>query len=127
MLDAMPNAEVLLVEDDAELAGLVERKLRAAGLIVVWAANAEVAVEALRARVFDAVWADFNLGGTSTGADVLRTAATLLPRAPLFLVTGATPPAMLPAGVTVLDKKDLANALQIVLDTLRRSAVPPRL
>lgn len=69
----MPQAHILLVEDDAMLRSLIEQNLVARGYRVCCACAAEEALACLRAESFDLVLLDINLS-EHTGWDVLRIA-----------------------------------------------------
>ncbi len=90
-------SRVLLVEDDALLAGIVARHLRARGDEVTVAGSEEGAVEALRAGYRPTVvLLDINLPGDS-GWSLLRSSwLTEAGSPPVFVVTAtAVPPARL--------------------------------
>jgi DNA-binding response OmpR family regulator len=69
----MPEARILLVEDDDVLRDLLERNLLAREYTVSTAPNAESALAHLRATTFDLIFLDINLPD-QTGWDILRTA-----------------------------------------------------
>ncbi len=69
----MPGARILLVEDDAVIADLLRRNLRARGHEVSMAADAQSALAYLQATPFDLIILDINLPDL-TGWEVLRTA-----------------------------------------------------
>jgi DNA-binding response OmpR family regulator len=69
----MPEARILLVEDDEVLCDLLARNLRARGYDVSIAVDAESALSHLRVTTFDLIFLDINLPD-QTGWDVLRTA-----------------------------------------------------
>jgi len=94
---ASPSARVLFVEDDAGLATIVTRHLRARGHDARIASSAEEATEQLESGFRpDVVLLDVNLPGAS-GLDLLRGPALRAGGSPrVYLVTAtAVPPARL--------------------------------
>ena len=71
-----PREVVLIVEDNDETRLLIERVL-AGHYEVETAADARTALQRMAARTYDALILDINLGGRSTGVDVLRVARAL--------------------------------------------------
>ncbi len=69
----MPEARILLVEDDEALRDLLERNLLAREYDVSTAPDAESALVHLRKTTFDLIFLDINLPD-QTGWDILRTA-----------------------------------------------------
>ncbi|WP_220192328.1 response regulator [Ktedonospora formicarum] len=69
----MPQAHILLVEDDAVLRGLIARNLKIRDHLVQCACSAEEALDRLREGAFDLILLDINLP-EQTGWDVLRVA-----------------------------------------------------
>lgn len=69
----MPGARILLVEDDAVIADLLRRNLRARGHEVSTAVDAQSALGYLQVAPFDLIILDINLPDL-TGWEVLRTA-----------------------------------------------------
>lgn len=69
----MPGARILLVEDDAVIADLLRRNLRARGHEVSVAEDAQSALGYLQVAPFDLIILDINLPDL-TGWEVLRTA-----------------------------------------------------
>jgi CheY-like chemotaxis protein len=83
-------AQVLLVEDEAEVRELIEDAFAERGLPVRSAASDEAAY-ALLARAaseFDVLVADINLGPGTTGFDVARRARQLNPNLKVIYITG---------------------------------------
>jgi DNA-binding response OmpR family regulator len=83
-------ASVLLVEDEREVAELVEDALTEAGFTVTVARDDRSANGALEreARSFAALVTDINLGAGTTGYDVARRARRLNPRIKVMYITG---------------------------------------
>jgi DNA-binding response OmpR family regulator len=69
----MPEARILLVEDDAVIADLLRRNLHARGHEVSMAGDAQSALLSLQTTPFDLIILDINLPDL-TGWEVLRTA-----------------------------------------------------
>ena len=82
--------DVLLVEDEPEVAELVQDALVEAGLSVSVAHSDRVAYEKLERepRSFVALVADINLGAGTTGFDVARRARQLNPSLKVVYITG---------------------------------------
>lgn len=82
--------DVLLVEDEPEVAELVQEALEDAGLSVVVAYDDKTAYERLErdARRFTTLIADINLGAGTTGFDVARRARALNPDLNVVYITG---------------------------------------
>ncbi|MGA0607296.1 response regulator [Phenylobacterium sp. VNQ135] len=83
-------ADVLLVEDEADVAELVQEALEEAGLTVAVVHNDQGAYERLEreARSFTTLVADINLGAGTTGFDVARRARALNPDLKVVYITG---------------------------------------
>jgi DNA-binding response OmpR family regulator len=69
----MSGAEILLVEDDEVLCGIVEQNLRARGHVVSVAPDMQSALASMRSHDFDLVVLDINLPD-QTGWEMLREA-----------------------------------------------------
>jgi len=67
---------ILVVEDDASLAGLEADVLTASGYTVTIASSGELAVVAFQQAIPDLIVLDLELAGTMTGWDVLHTLRT---------------------------------------------------
>ena len=89
--DRGPALRVLLAEDDAQVAELVEAMLRDLGHEVTLTENADVALAALRAGTpFDLLLTDLIMPGDKSGVDLAREAVTLRPGLPVILSSGYT-------------------------------------
>ncbi|MBC7173403.1 MAG: response regulator, partial [Polyangiaceae bacterium] len=117
--------EVLLVEDDAQVRGVLSVALRDLGYLVHTAENADVALESLRgpARGIRALVTDVVMPGAS-GPVLVRRARALLPRLPVVLLSGYAADhvdreLLLDPGVQFLQKPvsmgDLAHTLDLLL------------
>jgi len=80
---------ILLVEDDDNVAQLVEEMLRELGYEVVRAGDALAALEVLRNdSAFDLVFSDMVMPGDVGGLDLARDISRLRPNLPVILTTG---------------------------------------
>lgn len=81
---------ILLVEDEAEVRGLIEEALAERGLEVESAASDRVAYDLLarEADEYELLVADINLGEGTTGFDVARRARQLNPGIRVIYITG---------------------------------------
>ena len=87
MTPARPH--VLLVEDDAEVASLVEEMLRAIGYDVMHAMSAKAALGALAdGRRIDLVFSDIMMPGGTNGIELAREIRRRRPGLPILLTSG---------------------------------------
>jgi len=124
--DAGPQraCSILLVEDDALVAQVVQGQLQARGHVVTHAAHALDAMAAMQASVFDIALLDLDLQGID-GIELARLLRSLGHRLPLLALTARTDPQAEPmalaAGMTGFLRKPvegerLARAIAGVLD-----------
>jgi PAS domain S-box-containing protein len=86
-----PRLRVLLVEDDAQVAELVEAMLRDLGHDVRRAEHADAALALLHAsEPFDLMLTDLIMPGDKSGVDLAREAVALRPDLPVMLSSGYT-------------------------------------
>jgi len=86
-----PQLRVLLVEDDAQVAELVEALLRDLGHEVRTAEHADAALAVLRAgKPADLMLTDLIMPGDKSGVDLAREAVALRPDLPIVLSSGYT-------------------------------------
>lgn len=83
--------DVLLVEDDRDVAAALKEGLQQLGLGVHLAPSVAAATGAMSIVLWDAVVTDWSLGDGS-GADVLRTAAQQMPDARRIVISGIPHP-----------------------------------
>jgi len=110
---------ILLVEDDDNVAQLVEEMLRELGYEVVRAGEALAALEVLRNdSAFDLVFSDMVMPGDVGGLDLARDISRLRPNLPVILTTGysAAAAAATNEGRRVLIKPYRIEALAAELD-----------
>jgi signal transduction histidine kinase len=89
--DRGPALSVLVAEDDAQVAELVEAMLRDLGHDVQLAENADAALAALRTgAAFDLLLTDLIMPGDKSGVDLAREAVALRPDLPVILSSGYT-------------------------------------
>jgi|GEM_PF-4164865 len=81
---------ILVVDDEALVAGVMERVLSRAGHSVVRASNAATAFESLDKSAYDLVITDVLLGAGPTGLEVAHYAQRVWPGTPVLLVSGYT-------------------------------------
>ncbi len=118
---------VLLVEDDAEVASLVQEMLRAIGCDVVHAMSARAALGALaNGRRVDLVFSDVMMPGGTNGVELAREVRRRRPGLPILLTSGYSDPVGSQAqalDIPVLRKpyglEDLRQAVQQQLATAR--------
>ena len=84
------DARVLLVEDNADVAGATKPLLEALGCAVVhtWSGDAAAEILAIRAAEFDAVLTDIAMPGSLDGLALARHVQRRHPRLPVVLMTG---------------------------------------
>jgi nitrogen-specific signal transduction histidine kinase len=86
-----PALHILLAEDDAQVAELVEAMLRDLGHGVRLAENADVALAVLKTgEPFDLLLTDLIMPGDKSGVDLAREAVALRPDLPIILSSGYT-------------------------------------
>jgi CheY-like chemotaxis protein len=86
---AIGRGNVLLVEDDKEVAALTREMLAALGFGVIHACDAAAALGALAdGRHIDAVFSDIMMPGGISGVDLAREVRRRHPRMPIVLATG---------------------------------------
>jgi len=83
----LPQARILVVEDDAPHAAVLREILEREGYRLETAGDVESALDRLRVRPFDLILTDLKLGERD-GLDLLREARRLHPSLPVFLITG---------------------------------------
>lgn len=83
----MPEARILVVEDDRAHGEVLQMALQRDGHVVELAADVESALDRLRARNFDLVVTDLMLGGRD-GLELLGEIKEILPDLSVILVTG---------------------------------------
>ena len=88
-VSAVTPLDVLLVEDDAEVASMTEDLLRQIGHSVRLASSARAALDLLKTDVeVDIVVSDVMMPGGMSGVDLARSIKQNWPRLPIILVTG---------------------------------------
>ncbi|KAF1705602.1 ATP-binding protein [Pseudoxanthomonas suwonensis] len=91
--EAPPSRCVLLVEDDVEVASLVQEMLRAIGCDVVHAMSARAALGALaNGRHIDLVFSDVMMPGGTSGIELAREVRRRRPGLPILLTSGFSDP-----------------------------------
>lgn len=78
---------ILLVEDDAALAELIEEEIRDQGHAAIITAQAETALEKLSTQRFDLVVSDVRLSGEMSGIDLLQRSRDLAVPPPFIVIT----------------------------------------
>ena len=88
-VDQSKSAHVLVVEDEVLVRTDLAEALRAAGLVVLEAANGDEAVDLLRARdEIAAVLTDIRMGGPSDGLELAQWVRREMPNTAIILVSG---------------------------------------
>ena len=82
----MPEARVLVVDDDAEVVRLLEHDLRACGFTVFPACSGAAGVRLLRETPVDAVVTDLRMSDVD-GLEIVRVAAESQPEAKVIIIT----------------------------------------
>ena len=111
---------VVLVEDDAPLAGLLIRYLKRHNMAAAWFRRPAEALEALRSEPADLLITDLTLG-QEKGTDLARSALELDPSLAVLLMSGYPyEPHEFPEGVrlTFLQKPFLPNMLKDAIQKL---------
>jgi PAS domain S-box-containing protein len=124
---ATPAMRVLLVEDDTDVADLVENLLQELGHQVVRATTADEALVQLRRRPPpDLLLTDVNMPGGRTGVDLAIEAVKARPDLPILLSSGYTGEALTAAEAApwpLLRKpyslEDLAKAISVAIEAAR--------
>ena len=125
-LGAAPMHEdcVLLVEDDAEVAALVEEMLRNLGYDVVHAASAKAALGALaNHRRIDLVFSDIMMPGGTNGLQLAKEIRLRRPGLPVLLTSGYAEASRVEAeqlGIPVLRKPYGINELRAAVEQQMR-------
>ncbi|WP_262378519.1 ATP-binding protein [Luteimonas viscosa] len=125
-----PGHRILLVEDDAEVATLVEEMLRAIGYDVVHAMSAKAALGALAdGRRIDLVFSDIMMPGDTNGIELAKELRRRRPELPVLLTSGfaeSTGSEAVALGIPVLRKpyaiEELRTAVQQQLAAFAREA-----
>ncbi len=86
--DAPGAADVLVVDDEVEVALALQSMLQESGYRVRTAVGADEALEVLKSRTFQLVLTDVTMPGTMDGADLAREIRRLHPGLPVVLITG---------------------------------------
>lgn len=104
---------VLVVDDEALVANIVEASLQDAGFEVIVAANGEEAIAMLQRQAeIGGLITDVNLGSGISGFDVAHRARELMPELPVIYMTGQSAAAWASQGVpnSVLMHKPFVGA-----------------
>jgi DNA-binding NtrC family response regulator len=83
---SMPDARILVVEDDAAMGALLEKDLARRKIEVTHVRSADDALRAIDERDFDAVVSDVRLGGM-TGLELCERLVARRPEVPVILIT----------------------------------------
>ena len=127
VLATAASGQVLLVEDDDEVAALTVEMLRQLGFETTRVGSAEAALGALaNGRAVDIVFSDVVMPGTMNGIDLAREVRRRRPNLPVLLTTGYTSAAKLDAKgeeIQVLAKPYRLEELARALAEARRGCV----
>jgi signal transduction histidine kinase/ActR/RegA family two-component response regulator len=126
---AKARGRVLMVEDDDEVAAMVDQMLDSLGYRVARAADAESALKTLEADArFDLVFSDMVMPGDMDGRSLVREVQRRYPKLPVLLTTGYSEAAALATseGLRLLPKPyridALADAIRSARADYRRTA-----
>ena len=86
--DVPPTAEILVVDDEVEVALALQSMLEESGYIVRTAIGADEAVQALKVRRASLVLTDVTMPGTMDGVALARQIRQIYPDLPVVLITG---------------------------------------
>jgi two-component system NtrC family sensor kinase len=115
---------ILLVEDNPEIAEVSKTNLEELGYVVLHAANAQAALDAVEGdRAIDLVFSDIVMPGPMTGLDLARHLRVLRPGMPIVLTTGYSSALhqAAPEGFTLLTQPyDLATLHRTIEEALRQ-------
>jgi PAS domain S-box-containing protein len=89
VVELVPPARVLVVDDEAVLGRMITRVLRSDGHDVTWVDSAEAALEHLRTRSFDVVISDLGLGAGRDGLELAQDVRRQWPRVRIVLASGS--------------------------------------
>lgn len=83
-------ASILLVEDDVVIRALLAEELRAAGISVIEAANADEAWAYLRAHegAVDLLFSDVSMPGSMDGIDLMKRVRAAFPKIQILITSG---------------------------------------
>jgi DNA-binding NtrC family response regulator len=81
------RAQILLIDDDPDMCGVLSERLEAAGYELTWRLTADEGIELLQERDFDVVITDLNLDGAS-GIDICQRVKENRPNTPVLVITG---------------------------------------
>jgi two-component system CheB/CheR fusion protein len=125
----VPPCRILLVEDHADTAAMMQRLLARRGYVVTVATTVAEACNALRSGAFDLLLSDLGLPDGS-GLDVMREAASVSPKLPGIALSGYGMPGdarkTLEAGfLEHLTKPVIVERLWSTLDRVLASSAAP--
>jgi signal transduction histidine kinase len=120
------QATVLLVEDDALIAEVMEPALKGAGFEVLTAATGAAGQEILHTRRVDIVFSDIVMPGGMSGTDLARYVEETHPGIPVVLATGYSDAVPRTSTMRILLKPyDLHSVVSALVDELRKRDANP--
>jgi CheY-like chemotaxis protein len=126
---ARATGEVLLVEDDENVATVAAQLLHLLGYRAQWAADAQTALAFLiGGRPFDLVFSDIVLPGGMSGLDLARRVRRHFPKLPILLASGFSTAAadVAQEGFAIIAKPYRADTLAAAIEEALRRAQAAR-
>jgi two-component system cell cycle response regulator CpdR len=104
--------DILVVDDDSILLGLIKRILEREGFVAHCATNGEEAIEQIKERTFSLMITDFNMPGLN-GLELARKGLELAPHMPIIMNTGRVSPLITRLAKEIGIAKVLAKPFQL--------------
>jgi signal transduction histidine kinase/ActR/RegA family two-component response regulator len=117
------SGTILFVEDNKDIADVTKSNLEELGYRVIAVANADTAMEILKANAeIDVVFSDIVMPGQMNGVDLARAIRAQRPDTPVILTTGysAAAQAAAPDGFTIIPKPYQLDKLHQIINTALR-------
>lgn len=119
------SGQILVVDDDATMRGLIENLLAEQGFGVTTAISGEEAIRSFENRDFDCVILDYNLSGWLNGCDLYKELTAVIPGVPVIMLTSHNSEELrrevLAAGVFAFWTKPIESLDGFLEDVIRAS------